>query len=305
LAVSGTSAAAHRRALVLFATSSVCFGLMAFGTKLLSPRIPGAQAAFVRFAAGLLPILLLPRLRQAARKIERKDLILYRGLFGGIAALLYFLSIAQIPVGVATLLNSTSPIWAVLFALAFLGERLRPVTLLPLFASFLGVWMVVRAHAPPGRLVAFGTWELVGVCSAALSGAALAATRAARRTEGSWSIFASFTLFGFLVSAPLALAAWTPPRLAEWALLAGVAGISILSQLLMTWSFRWLDNVTAGVLQQVSVVTSMGLGAAVLGERVTPGSIAGTLLTLGAVAAVLIVSARSERVAAPAPAGPL
>jgi drug/metabolite transporter (DMT)-like permease len=274
---------------------------MAFGVKLLSPRIPAPQVAFVRFAAGLLPLLAVPSLRHAARRVERRDLVLYRGLFGGIAVLLYFLSIEHIPVGVATLLNATSPIWAGLLAVLFLGDRLRLATLVPLVAAFVGVAMVVSAHAPPGRLLGFGPWELVGVLSATLSGAALVATRAARRTEGSWAIFASFTFFGFLVCAPFALAGWRTPGLRDWALLAFVAATSIVNQLLMTWSFRWLDNVTAGVLQQVSVVVAMGLGAALLGETLTVGSVAGTLLTLAAVAAVLILATRAGRRAPEAP----
>jgi drug/metabolite transporter (DMT)-like permease len=289
------SAQASRRALWFFTASSTCFGLMAFGAKLLSPRIPGAQVAFARFAAGMIPFLLVPSLRRAARNVGRRDLVLIRGLFGGTAVLLYFLAIEHIPVGVATLLNYTSPIWAGLFAAAFLGERLRPATWIPLVAAILGVTLVVSAHAPPGRLFLFGPWELAGVSSAALGGAALVATRAARRTESSWAIFASFTFFGLLVCAPFALRSWRPPDAKEWALLAGVAVISIAAQLLMTFSFRWLDNVTAGVLQQIAVVVSMGLGAAVLGERLTAGSVAGTLLTLAAVAAVLALATRAGR----------
>jgi drug/metabolite transporter (DMT)-like permease len=129
------------------------------------------------------------------------------------------------------------------------------------------------------------------------------ATRSARRTEGSWAIFASFTLFGLLVCTPFALRGWRKPDPWDWALLAGVAAVSIAAQLLMTWSFRWLDNVTAGVIQQIAVVVSMTLGAALLGERVTAGSIAGTLLTLGAVAAVLMMATRATP-RAPAAPGP-
>jgi drug/metabolite transporter (DMT)-like permease len=235
--------------------------------------------------------------------VGRRDLVLIRGLFGGTAVLLYFLSIEHIPVGVATLLNYTSPIWAGFLAAAFLGERLRLAALIPLLAAVLGVSMVVSAHAPPGRLFLFGPWELVGLAAAALGGAALVATRAARRTEGSWAIFASFTLFGLLVCTPFALRGWRKPDPWDWALLAGVAAVSIAAQLLMTWSFRWLDNVTAGVIQQIAVVVSMTLGAALLGERVTAGSIAGTLLTLGAVAAVLMMATRATP-RAPAAPGP-
>jgi drug/metabolite transporter (DMT)-like permease len=63
----------------------------------------------VRFAIMLLPVLLVPGLRRRATAFRRVDLLLYRGVFGGVAALLYFLAIQHIPMGLATLLNFTSP----------------------------------------------------------------------------------------------------------------------------------------------------------------------------------------------------
>ena len=54
---------------------------------------------------------------------RRKGLLVSRGLFGGVAALLYFLAIERIPAGEATLLNNTFPIWAVLLSLFLLNER--------------------------------------------------------------------------------------------------------------------------------------------------------------------------------------
>ena len=41
--------------------------------------------------------------------------------------------------------------------------------------------------------------------------ASLVAIRAARRSEGSWAIYGSFTLCGALVTAPFAFAGWRWP----------------------------------------------------------------------------------------------
>ena len=39
----------------------------------------------------------------------------------------------------------------------------------------------------------------------------------------------------------------------------------------MTWAYRWVTNLQAGVISQLTVVLSMLLGVAILGDRLTVG----------------------------------
>src|SRR5690606_8366060 len=94
----GSSVTAHRRALALMALSAVSFGVMAFAVKLASKTMPAAQVAFFRFLFMLLP-LAAPGLLRQALTWQRRDLLIYRGVFGGTAVLLYFLAIEHVPVG--------------------------------------------------------------------------------------------------------------------------------------------------------------------------------------------------------------
>jgi drug/metabolite transporter (DMT)-like permease len=263
---------------------------MAFTAKLASARLGGAQIAMVRFLVSLVPIFLVPRYRRAAFTFHRIDLLFYRGFFGGLAVLCYFVAIEHIAVGVATLLNYTAPVFSGLFAAFFIGERLRLRVLLPLTAAFGGLLIVVHAHAAPGELTGFGKWELIGAASALLSGAAVTAIRVARRTESSWSIFASFSLFGFMACAPFGMAHWKNPTGEEWSLLVAVGVISIGAQLLMTSALRWVETVTAGVISQFAVVVSMILGAVWLNEIPNAWSLFGSALTMCGVISVMIVT---------------
>ncbi|HEV8629737.1 MAG TPA: DMT family transporter [Thermoanaerobaculia bacterium] len=289
--------AAERRALLMLVASSTAFGVMAFCAKLASQRgVGGAEVAAMRFAFGLLPVLLSPRLRRRALTWQRRDLLLYRGFFGGIAVLLYFLSIDHVPVGLATLLNYTSPVFAAVFAALFIGEPVQPRVLPALGIALGGVFLVVRAHGGDGGIGAVGPWAVVGLASAALSGAAVTAIRMARRTEGSWAIYTSFNALGLLATAPFALAAWRHPGVVGWLALVGVGALSMVAQLLMTYAFRWIDNLRAGVVQQLAVFVAMTMGALFLGEPVTAQSLLGSLLTVAGVVAV--VAFRGRRVAA-------
>lgn len=276
-----------RHPLVYTAMSAVCFALMAVAAKVAARTLSGGEIAFVRFALMLVPLLVVPGLGRRALSYDRLDLLVYRGVFGGVAVLLYFLAIAHVPVGTATLLNYSSPIFSVLFASLFLGEGVRRWLLLPAAVAFLGVAMVTGGLEDGGLLAHFSRWEAAGLASAVLSGAAVAAIRAARRTETSWAIYGSFTLFGLLTTAPLGILHWRTPTGREWLLLAAVGATSIAAQLLMTYAYRWVTNVQAGAMAQLTVLIAFALGAVLLGEPFGWNQAVGSLLTLAGIVGVV------------------
>src|SRR5262245_40912776 len=113
-------------------TAATLFGFMAFTAKVATGRLGGPQVAMIRMVAGLLPVLIVTRWRRAAAHFHRLDLILYRGFFGGLAVMMYFLAIQHTSVGVATLLNYTAPVWSGIFSMLFIGERFSARVLIPL-----------------------------------------------------------------------------------------------------------------------------------------------------------------------------
>jgi drug/metabolite transporter (DMT)-like permease len=265
--------------------AATLFGAMAFSAKIASERLSGPEVAMIRMAIGLLPCLLIPRYRRAALHFQRFDLILYRGIFGGIAVMLYFLAIQHTTAGIATLLQYTAPIWSGMLSMVFIGERTSVRVLLPLIVAFAGIVLVLRAGS-----LDFGIWEIAGLCGGASSGAAVTAMRAARRGENSWSVYASFCFFGMLVNAPLALRSWRMPIGRDWLALAATSLFAMGAQLLLTFSLRWVDAVTVGVISQLAVPISMALGAIFLDEKITITTATGTALTIAGVVGVTYVT---------------
>jgi drug/metabolite transporter (DMT)-like permease len=62
------------------------------------------------------------------------------------------------------------------------------------------------------------------------------------------------------------------------------------AQLLMTFSLRWVDAMTVGVISQLAVLVSMALGALFLDERIVLMAAIGAALTIGGVAGVTYVN---------------
>jgi drug/metabolite transporter (DMT)-like permease len=286
---------ATNRAILLMTASAALFGLMAFAAKVAAARLSGPQVAMIRFAIHLLPVLIIPTYRRAAARFDRLDLLLYRGFFGGLAVLLYFVAIAHIDVGIATLLNYTSPIFSGFLSMMFLRERISPKVLIPMPLALIGVFLVVHAHARPGDILGFGRWEMVGLLSAISSGAAVTAMRAARQTENSWSVYASFCVLGLLTCLPQGLSSWKTPLPSEWVALAFMSLFAIGAQLLLTFSLRWLDALTVGVISQLAVLVSMALGATLLREMIVPMAAIGSALAIAGVIGVVFVTSVNKR----------
>jgi drug/metabolite transporter (DMT)-like permease len=263
--------------------AALLFGVMAYLAKQATRSLDGAQAAFVRFAIGLVVVTAHFAIRRRRPVIVRRDLLFMRGFFGGVAVLLYFVTISHLPVGTATLLNYTAPIFTATFAALFLGESIPRLRALAMMVATAGVALVVVGQ---GRALGGAyTWQALGLLSAVFSGVAVTSIRAARRTDGAWEVFGAFCLFGLLCTAPLALAGWRTPTPTLWALLAGVGVVAAAGQVLMTHALAAVEAASAGIISQLTVVTAMGLGTVLDGEPFTPVSLVGAALTLAGVAA--------------------
>lgn len=274
---------------------------MAMVARLLSRTIPGPQVALVRLAIGVLVVLGFLAIFRADLRPRRWGWVISRGVFGGIAVLLYFKCIEKIGVGIATLLNYTAPVWSMTFAWLLLRERPHRHAFVALGLTLVGVALVTSGRAGEWRL---GTWELVGACSAVVSGMAITSIRATRRqtadgapNESSWTVFASFTIFGFLTSLPTAfppLGGWAAPSPREWLLLIICGLLGVAAQLLMTSAFGMLTAVGMGIVQQTTVVLAMLGGLLFFGEPITPRGALGSIITVSGVVWAVLVDRRDS-----------
>jgi drug/metabolite transporter (DMT)-like permease len=286
-----------RGAALRLVLSSSLFAIMAVLAKLASRSVPATEAAFVRFATGVVVTGVMWAAGRADLRPRRWGWLFARGFFGGTAVVAYFSAMQRISVGEATLLNYTQPVFTMLGAWALLGERPPRRALFALPLTLVGVSLIVGLR--PADLRA-DVGPLYGLLSAMLSGVAVTSIRAARRhvpggppPETAWSVFFSFTALGLIVTLPAVLppfGRWvTPPSLGVWALLLGVGISSVLAQLLMTEALVHLRVATAGIITQLTAVFTISAGAVFLGDRLSPTFLTGALLTLAGVAMVVVV----------------
>ncbi len=289
-----------RRASLHLLISATLFGLMALGARLVSARIPGSQMAFVRFASGVVTVLIAWSRFGVALQPSRWGWLFVRGTAGGLAVLCYYVSIARIGAGFATLLNYTSPVFSLVFAWVLLGERPRRAAIVALSLTLTGVAMVVGFD----NLNA-GAWALVAMASAVLSGVAVTAIRAARQpsadghpAENAWTVFASFTILGTLATIPSTFGPfghWVAPTAYEWFVLFFVVLSSIVAQLVMTSALGHVTVVGSGIIHQLTPLIALAGGVLFLGETVSLLAALGCLVTLGGVAWTVLATGKVAR----------
>jgi drug/metabolite transporter (DMT)-like permease len=257
--------------------SAVLFGLMACLARAASARsdhFGAAQLTTIRFAVGAAMTLALFVMRPGTFRSGRWTLLATRGVFGGLAVLFYFVALAYVPAGEATLLNNTFPIPAVILAIFFLGERPTIHLAGALGLTSLGVFLVMGG----GSLrIGIGPGELAGGVSALFGAAAVTAIRKLRAHVNAPTIFFAFCLGGLIVSLPFALGPW-PQDPATWALGVAVGVLSFGAQILMTDAYGALTVGEAAVWQQLTPVASFVWAVPLLAEPISGGTAVGVLV---------------------------
>jgi drug/metabolite transporter (DMT)-like permease len=289
------------RARALLFGAGVLFGLSAMLAKLAATggQMSGGRVTLVRFVVGVVAVLAVFVARPGTFRPVRYSLLISRGLFGGLAALLYFISLSLIPAGEATLLNNTFPIFAVLLSFFLLGERPTFHLAVALVIASAGVFLVLGG----GKLTfTLGRGELLGILSAALGGFAVTSIRALRATDNAPTIFFAMAVGGVLVSLPFAFGpfasgAW-PTDLLPWVAAGSCGVVAFLAQLLMTEAYGSLAVPEAAVWQQLTPIASFGWALAI-GERLTGVTLIGVLLGIAGVVYGAVLGHESRPDASP------
>jgi len=274
---------------MLFAT--LLFALMAALVKEVEHYLPVGYAVFARSAIGLGLSLFLLRRARLRWQGNRPGLLAIRGLVGFSALMCTFESLSRIPLSDAVILQQTQPIWTVILARIFLGERTRRRVVLATVIALAGVILVVRPGflfgelAPIAGAPATPPVDPIGIglalASALLSAGAYVSVRALRRTDEPLVVVFWFALVAAPASLPMVLADPRLPTPYEALLLLGI-GLAVQgAQMLMTRALHREPAGRVAAIGYMQVVYASLFGVLVFGETLTALSVGGAALIVG------------------------
>jgi drug/metabolite transporter (DMT)-like permease len=259
--------------------TGLCFVAVTALVKLNGPRIPAAEAAFLRYLLGL--IFLVPiagQLRRAKLTARHYKLFGLRGAAHTIAVVLWFYAMTQIPLSEVTAMNYLTPVYVTIAAALFLGERLALRRLMAVLVALIGAIIILR---PGFRELSPGHIAML-VAAVLFSFSYLSAKLLADDVPAS-IVVAMLSITVTIGLAPLAYAVWIPPTLAELGMFFLVALFATAGHTTMTLAFASAPLTVTQPVTFLQLVWAVALGYFGFNEAIDIWVILGGFVILGSV----------------------
>ena len=259
--------------------TGVLFVMVTGLVKYLGPTMPAPQAAFLRYALGL--ILLVPMLpfREGLRLQKHQlRLSVWRGVLHSGAVTLWFFAMARIPIADVTAMNYMAPIYVTIGAALFLGERLALRRLGAIAFALLGVIIILR---PGFREI--GAGHIAMVLATLFFGASYLLAKRLTDEMPAGLVVVLLSVIVTIALLPMALVVWVPPSGFDLIILFLVACIATLGHYTMTLAFKATSISVTQPVTFLQLVWAVTLGVVVFGEAVDPFVVLGGGIILGSV----------------------
>ncbi len=206
---------------------------------------------------------------------NKRILLITRGVAGAISLILFFLSLKYLAVGTAVVLRYLSPVFAAIFAVIWLKEKIRPIQCLFFLLAFSGV-LVMKGFN--NDLSFIGVFM---ICSSALMmGIVFVTISKIGKQDHPVVIINYFMAIGTLLGGLLALNNWRNPQGNEWIILSSLGIVGFVGQLFMTKAFQIASTNQVAPLKYLEVIFTVLIGAFWFMEIYTVWAILGMVMVI-------------------------
>lgn len=195
------------------------------GTGVLGDPLHPLQVSHGRFlfafmAISTVALVMRPKITQPNLKLH-----VGRTLFGWGGVTMMFAAVAFIPMSDATAISFLNPVFGMLLAIPFLGERVGPWRWFAAAMALGGALILLR----PGPET-FQVAALLALAAAILMGAELIFIKKLADSETPFQILLINNALGLTIATLAVLPVWVPPTGEQWAALAGIGVLMATAQ---------------------------------------------------------------------------
>lgn len=214
--------------------------------------------------------------------VNRKWLFI-RGIFGSAALTMFFYTIDNLPIAIATTVQYLSPLFTVLFAIFILKEKVKTIQWIFFGVAFAGVVTIGLS-----KFIAEGNdietinpmWVAVGFISAICSGMAYNAIVKCKETDAPVTIVFYFPLVAIPIMTIITLFDYVIPQGIEWIMLLFIGIFTQVAQVSMTRAFHSEATATITPFKYFGSIYALIVGYFLFGEILSFYSLFGIGLIL-------------------------
>ncbi len=275
-----------KKAILFMLLSALVFAVMNGIVKYLD-GFSAYEKVFFRSLGTLVfttPYLLLKKISLLGNK---RTLLIGRGLAGAVSLTLFFLSLKYLPVGTAVTLRYLSPIFAAIFAVIWLKEKIKPWQWIFFLLALLGVFVL---NSFDGGTSAVGL--VLVLTSSLFMGLVFVLIAKIGKQDHPMVIINYFMITGTVLGGLLMLSDWKTPVGNEWILLFGLGVVGFIGQLFMTRAFQIAATNQVAPLKYLEVIFTVLIGSIWFLEIYTIWSVIGILMIITGLVLNIVYKAR-------------
>lgn len=267
------------------------FMVMAAMVKAATQDVPAGQAVFFRsfFAIPIIALWIWQR-GELREGLIPKNLMghVWRGLFGTTAMALTFTGLGLLPLPEVTAIGYATPIFTVILAAIFLGERIRLVRISAVALGLVGVMVVMWPRLTVTDLSNTATLGAVLVLVASILRAMVQIhVRQLVQTEHTAAIVFWFSVTASVLSLLTIPFGWVWPSLMAACLLIGAGLVGGIAQILVTSSYRFGAASMLAPFDYSSMIFAVLIGWVIFSELPTLVMLIGSALVIAGGALIL------------------
>ncbi|NKB22529.1 MAG: EamA family transporter [Alphaproteobacteria bacterium] len=243
--------------------------------KVLMQTMPIAEVGMFRFLTSLLFMLPWVAINGiGVLKTERPFAHFWRAFFGATSLLAGIYAVHHMLLADATVLTFTIPLWSIIMAALFLGEKIRFRRALATIIGFGGILLVVKPQTgiEPAAMVA--------LLAAILATCALTTMKNLTKTEPSNRIVFYFLFYGFFVLAIPASLDFRIPQGEEWFWLLALGFVGSTGQYCLTRAYAAGEMTIIAPMDYLRIIIAVGMGIVFFDEFPDAWAITGGIIVL-------------------------
>jgi drug/metabolite transporter (DMT)-like permease len=263
--------------IIFMILSVISFSVMDIVVKLMSSHYPTGQLIFFRGFFGLIPILfIIPKERFGnLLKTEKIKLHLVRAFGGAFAMTFLYLGIKFLPIADAITISFAAPIFATIFSIIFLNEKVRLIRWLAILFGLTGVIIVLK---PGTELFTYYSFFPILFC---IGFATISiAIKKLSKTEPDYLIALYFTLVLILFGLISISMGWKKIDISDihYLIIIGLSGS--IGNIFLTKSIREADISLVTPIKYLSLVFAIIAGWLIFNEIPSILTISGAMLII-------------------------